>query len=69
VEETYFGIRLADGFVVVTDEMRTRRSVHKREPTGTASIVAHAQEQGAAARLHELARLVADFDFRIAIVR
>jgi len=64
VEETDHGRRLAQRFIAVSIAMRARRSVEIGESAGTASVVANAQEQYAAARRHVLARLVAQFDVR-----
>jgi 1-aminocyclopropane-1-carboxylate deaminase len=64
VKESHFGILLAQRFIPVAISVGDRGGVEKGESARAASIVSHAQEQGAAARRHVLARLVTDLDRR-----
>jgi len=64
VKETNFGILLVQLFVLFEVMVRPRGDVEIGQPTGAASIVSHAQEQGSTIRRHVFARLVAVFDIR-----
>jgi hypothetical protein len=64
VQETNFGTLPVQLFVPIEIAVRAGGGVQKGQPTGAASIVSHAQEQGSAARRHVFARLVAEFDVR-----
>ena len=64
VEKAHAGILRAQCLVTIFVVVGAGRGVQEREPARTASIVSHAQVQGAAARRDVVARLVAEFDLR-----